>query len=165
MQSSVSITVKWKKEVFDNISVDLSAPVSDLKVQLFSLTGVAPEKQKVIMGGKTLKDEQTLESYGVKNGSVLQMIGNASETWVKPDVQVKFVDDLPASEQATDNSQLTSKKFSIICGAYANVNIQVFESDMINKIKEILKDKDNNKKRKFIFGIGNKPITVLPPKA
>ncbi len=100
MQSSVSITVKWKKEVFENISVDLSAPVSDLKVQLFSLTGVAPEKQKVIMGGKTLKDEQSLESSGAKHGSILQMMGNASETWVKPDVQVTFVEDLSASQQA-----------------------------------------------------------------
>jgi hypothetical protein len=159
-----TITVKWKKEIFDNISVDLSAPVSELKVQLFSLSGVAAEKQKLIMGGKTLKDEMSLESYGVKNGSVLQMIGNASEMWVKPDIkEVTFVDDLPASEQATDNSQYPSKNGSKICGAYAKVNIQVFESGMINKIKEILEG--NNEKRNFIFGIGNQPIKVLPPKA
>jgi hypothetical protein len=153
--TKINITVKWKKEVFDNIPVDLSEPVSELKVQLFSLTGVAHEKQKVIMDGKTLKDKESLESYGVKQGSVLQMIGNASETWVKPDMKVKFVDDLPASEQATDNSQYPSEDVLKICGGYANVVIQVFESN-INKIEEILKG--NNEKRNFIFGVGNQPI-------
>jgi len=154
---TVKLTVKWNKEVFENIPVDLSAPVSKLKVQLFSLTGVAPEKQKVIMGGKTLKDEMSLESYGVKNGSVLQMMGNASEMWVKPVMkEVTFVDDLPASEQATDNSQYSSEKSRNICGGYANVVIQDFKSDMINKIEEILKG--NNEKRNFIFGVGNQPI-------
>jgi hypothetical protein len=160
--TKVNITVKWKKEVFENIPVDLSVPVSKLKVQLFSLTGVAPEKQKVIMDGKTLKDKESLESSGVKQGSVLQMIGNASETWVKPDMKVKFVDDLPASKQATDNSQYPSEDVLKICGGYANVVIQVFESN-INKIEEILEG--NNEKRNFIFGIGNQIIAGLPPKA
>jgi ubiquitin carboxyl-terminal hydrolase 14 len=100
MQSSIPITVKWKKEVFENVSVDLSAPVAELKVQLFSLTGVAPEKQKLILGGKNLKDDQSLESSGAKHGSVLQMMGNAAETWVKPDIKVTFVEDLSASQQA-----------------------------------------------------------------
>ena len=100
MQSSVALTVKWKKEVHENISVDLSAPVSELKVQLFSLTGVAPDKQKLILGGKTLKDDQSLESCGAKTGSVLQMMGNAMDNWVKPDVAFTFVEDLSASQQA-----------------------------------------------------------------
>jgi ubiquitin carboxyl-terminal hydrolase 14 len=100
MQSSSSITVKWKKEVFENVPVDLSAPVAELKVQLFSLTGVAPDKQKLIMGGKNLKDEQTLDVSGAKHGSVVQMMGNAVENWVKPDVQFTFVEDLSASQQA-----------------------------------------------------------------
>jgi ubiquitin carboxyl-terminal hydrolase 14 len=100
MQSSVPLTVKWKKEVFENVSVDLSALVAELKVQLFSLSGVAPEKQKLILGGKTLKDDHSLEISGIKQGSVLQMMGNAAETWVKPDVQVTFVEDLSASQQA-----------------------------------------------------------------
>ena len=161
--TSTTITVKWNKEVFDNIPVALSEPVSELKVQLFSLTGVAPEKQKVIMDGKTLKDKESLESYGVKQGSVLQMIGNASETWVKPDMKVKFVDDLSTSEQATDNSQYPSEDVLKICGGYANVVIQVFKSDMINKIEEILKG--NNEKRNFIFGVGNQPIIGVRPEA
>jgi len=159
----LAITVKWKKEIFDNIPVDLSAPVSKLKVQLFSLTGVAPEKQKLIMGGKTLKDEMSLESYGVKNGSVLQMMGNASEMLVKPDIkEVKFVDDLPASDQATDNSQFPSENVLNICEGYAKCVIDIFKN-YIENIEEILKN--STEQRKITFGIGNQPITVLPPKA
>ena len=161
--NQATITVKWNKEVFENIYIDLSAPVSDLKVQLFSLTGVAPEKQKVIIGGKTLKDEEFLKSSGVKNGSVLQMMGNASETWVKPDMkEVKFVDDLPASDQATDNSQFPREDILNICGGYAICVIDIFKN-YINKIEEILKN--STEQRKFIFGIGNQSIIELPPKA
>lgn len=153
-----TITIKWKKQV-ENVTIHLSDPVAELKVQLFSLTGVAPDKQKIIMGGKTLKDELSLESFGVKHGSVLQMMGNASETWVKPDMQVKFVDDLPASEQATDNNP--SESVLNICGGYARCVTNVFESDIEN-IKKIL---SSTEPRKIIFGIGNQPITVIPPKA
>jgi ubiquitin carboxyl-terminal hydrolase 14 len=100
MQSSVTITVKWKKEVYENVSVDLSAAVSELKVQLFSLTGVPPDKQKLILSGKNLKDDQSLESCGAKLGCVVQMMGNAMENWVKPDVKFTFVEDLSAAQQA-----------------------------------------------------------------
>ena len=86
-------------------------------------------------------------------------MGNASETWVKPDMQVKFVDDLPASEQATDNNP--SESVLNICGGYARCVTNVFESDIEN-IKKIL---SSTEPRKIIFGIGNQPITVIPPKA
>ena len=157
--TTTTITIKWKKKVFESVPVNLSDTVAMLKEQLFSLTGVAPDKQKVIMGGKTLKDELSIESFGVKHGSVLQMMGNASETWVKPDMQVKFVDDLPASEQATDNNP--SESVLNICGGYARCVTNVFESDIEN-IKKIL---SSTEPRKIIFGIGNQPITVIPPKA
>ena len=74
------ITVKWRKAVFNNIPFDLSAPVTELKVQIFSLTGVPPDKQKLVMGGKTLKDGETLANSGVKNGSVVLMVGIAIAT-------------------------------------------------------------------------------------
>ena len=47
----VKVEVKWGKEVFKEVEVDLEQPPAVLKSQLFSLTGVPPERQK-IMGVK-----------------------------------------------------------------------------------------------------------------
>jgi hypothetical protein len=155
-----TIIIKWNKKVFDFDPVDLSDSVSVLKAQLYSLTGVAPNKQKLILGGKTLKDDQSLESSGVKQGSVLKMIGNASETLVKPDMKVNFVDDLSTSVQATDNNP--NERVLNICGGYAVCVTDVYTREIgnINNILEI-----NTRQRNFIFGIGSQPIIGVPPDA
>jgi hypothetical protein len=45
-----AVTVKWGKETYD-VDVDTSLPALVFKMQLFTLTGVPPERQK-IMGVK-----------------------------------------------------------------------------------------------------------------
>ena len=145
MQSSVTLTVKWKKEVHENISVDLSAPVSELKVQLFSLTGVSPDKQKLILGGKTLKDDQSLESCGAKNGSVLQMMGNANENWVKPDVQFTFVEDLSAAQQAAVLARVPAGLSNLGNTCYMAATLQSLRSvpELTTALKEYHDSKPN----------------------
>ena len=160
----VTITVKWKKQFLENISVDLSAPVSELKVQLFSLTGVAPDKQKLILGGKTLKDDQSIESYGVKQGSVLLMMGNKDDKSTVKANASHASDASDASDAAdavvSDNSQYPNENVLNICKGYAGCVIDVNRSyiDKINKILE-----SNTEQRKFVFGIGSQPKLGLPP--
>ena len=43
----VKVTVKWNKESYD-VDVDLSLPAEVFKMQLYSLTGVPAERQKVM---------------------------------------------------------------------------------------------------------------------
>ena len=43
----VKVEVRWQKEAFKEVEVDLESPPSVLKMQLYSLTGVPPERQKV----------------------------------------------------------------------------------------------------------------------
>jgi ubiquitin carboxyl-terminal hydrolase 14 len=47
--------VKWKKEVFANIEIDMSQPPIVFKTQLYTLTGVPPERQKIMVKGGLLK--------------------------------------------------------------------------------------------------------------
>ncbi|XP_037132483.1 BAG family molecular chaperone regulator 1 isoform X2 [Syngnathus acus] len=50
--------------------------VKDLSDCLNQITGIPPASQKLIFKGKSLKDmEQTLSSFGIKNGCKLMMIG------------------------------------------------------------------------------------------
>ncbi len=48
--------VKWGKELYNNVEVSTDEDPLLFKAQLFALTGVEPERQKVMLKGTTLKD-------------------------------------------------------------------------------------------------------------
>lgn len=48
--------VKWGKEIYPDIELNTEEPPLLFKAQLFALTGVQPERQKVMVKGVTLKD-------------------------------------------------------------------------------------------------------------
>lgn len=49
--------MKWGKETYPDIEANTDEPPMLFKAQLFALTGVQPERQKVMLKGVTLKDE------------------------------------------------------------------------------------------------------------
>uniref|UniRef100_A0A8L0DS45 Ubiquitin carboxyl-terminal hydrolase n=1 Tax=Oncorhynchus mykiss TaxID=8022 RepID=A0A8L0DS45_ONCMY len=57
MPSTPRLNVKWGKEKFDAIELNTEEPPMVFKAQLFALSGVQPERQKVMVKGGTLKME------------------------------------------------------------------------------------------------------------
>ncbi|XP_067835847.1 ubiquitin carboxyl-terminal hydrolase 14 isoform X2 [Heptranchias perlo] len=53
-----TVNVKWGKEKFDGLELNTDDPPVVFKAQLFALTGVQPERQKVMIKGGTLKDDE-----------------------------------------------------------------------------------------------------------
>lgn len=53
-----AVKVKWGKETFNNVEVSTDEEPILFKAQLFALTGVQPERQKVMIKGSTLKDNE-----------------------------------------------------------------------------------------------------------
>lgn len=51
-----TVKVKWGKESYPDIEVNTDESPLLFKAQLFALTGVQPERQKVMIKGVTLKD-------------------------------------------------------------------------------------------------------------
>lgn len=51
----LSVNVKWGKEKFDAVELNTEEPPMVFKAQLFALTGVQPDRQKVMVKGGTLK--------------------------------------------------------------------------------------------------------------
>jgi hypothetical protein len=49
--------VKWQKQIFPGIQIDTSQPPIVFKTQLYTLTGVPPERQKIMVKGGILKVE------------------------------------------------------------------------------------------------------------
>ncbi|KAL4458951.1 hypothetical protein ABPG75_013816 [Micractinium tetrahymenae] len=99
---TVRVEVKWGKEVFKDVEIDLSQPPSVFKSQLFSLTGVPPERQKVMgVKGGLLKDDAEWAKLGLKAGQKLSMMGTADKVPEAPVQQQTFMEDLPEEEQDT----------------------------------------------------------------
>lgn len=48
--------VKWGKETYSDVEANTEEDPLVFKAQLFALTGVQPERQKVMIKGATLKD-------------------------------------------------------------------------------------------------------------
>jgi ubiquitin carboxyl-terminal hydrolase 14 len=73
------VTVKWQKEVFKDVEVDTSQPPLTFKGQLFTLTGVAPDRQKILVKGGQLKDDGDWAKVALKEGQSLMMMGTADK--------------------------------------------------------------------------------------
>jgi ubiquitin carboxyl-terminal hydrolase 14 len=52
-----SVKVKWGKETYPGVEVDTEDDPVVFKAQIFALTGVQPERQKVVCKGVTLRDD------------------------------------------------------------------------------------------------------------
>ncbi|KAJ0076468.1 hypothetical protein Patl1_33381 [Pistacia atlantica] len=95
----LKVSVKWQKEVFSNVEIDPSQPPYVFKCQLYDLTGVPPERQKIMVKGGLLKDDSDWSTLGVKQGQRLMMMGTADEIVKAPEKGPVFVEDLPEDEQ------------------------------------------------------------------
>ena len=60
--------VKWGKENYPNVELDTDELPILFKAQLFALTGVQPERQKVMVKGKII-NEETWQGLPVKDVS------------------------------------------------------------------------------------------------
>jgi len=103
----VKISVKWQKETFNDIEVDESKPPIIFKTQLFSLTGVAPERQKIMVKGGVLKDEDDWQKIKLKEGQKLMMMGTADAVPEAPKEAPVFLEDLPEAEQENFGMNVT----------------------------------------------------------
>mmetsp|Transcript_48425 Transcript_48425/g.115238 ORF Transcript_48425/g.115238 Transcript_48425/m.115238 type:complete len:521 (-) Transcript_48425:159-1721(-) len=93
--ATIQVKVKHVKEKYD-VEVLLDEPVEVLKTQLFALTGVPPERQKITAGIKQITDDTDLKTAGLKPNQVLMLIGTADVLAAAE--KVVFIEDIAASE-------------------------------------------------------------------
>ncbi|XP_020099025.1 ubiquitin carboxyl-terminal hydrolase 6 [Ananas comosus] len=94
-----TVSVKWQKELFPAVEIDTTQPPIVFKSQLYTLTGVPPERQKIMVKGGLLKDDADWSTLGVKDGQKLMMMGTADEIVKAPEKGPVFMEDLPEEEQ------------------------------------------------------------------
>ncbi|KAF7124064.1 hypothetical protein RHSIM_Rhsim12G0204700 [Rhododendron simsii] len=94
-----TVSVKWQKETFPGVEIDTTQSPYVFKCQLYDLTGVPPERQKIMVKGGLLKDDADWSTLGVKEGQKLMMMGTADEIVKAPEKGPVFMEDLPEEEQ------------------------------------------------------------------
>ncbi|KAH6790132.1 ubiquitin-specific protease 6 [Perilla frutescens var. frutescens] len=94
----LTVSVKWQKEVFSKVEIDTAQPPYVFKCQLYDLTGVPPERQKIMVKGGLLKDDADWSKVGVKEGQKLMMMGTADEIVKAPEKGPIFAEDMPEEE-------------------------------------------------------------------
>ncbi|AFZ81609.1 ubiquitin family protein [Theileria equi strain WA] len=94
----LSVNVKWMSKQYNDIKLSLDEPLQTFKAQLWSLTGVPPERQKIMHKG-IIPDNVALSTLNLKNGSKLMLIGSADAP-PECNEQIKFFEDMSSQEKA-----------------------------------------------------------------
>ncbi|XP_037068997.1 ubiquitin carboxyl-terminal hydrolase 14-like [Pollicipes pollicipes] len=98
---SFTVKVKWGKELFKDVELNTDEEPMLFRAQLFALTGVQPDRQKIMLKGMTLKTE-SWDNVKLKDGTTLLMMGSKEEDIAQvPAERTKFVEDMTESELAT----------------------------------------------------------------
>ncbi|MCJ1453073.1 deubiquitinating enzyme [Mycoblastus sanguinarius] len=101
--SSIQVFVKHQGKKYE-LELDPASTGETFKYQLYSLTGVEPERQKILVKGGQLKDETELSKLGAKPGQTFMMMGTPTEgggaTLERPKEKMRFMEDMTEAEAA-----------------------------------------------------------------
>lgn len=124
----VQIKLKWNKETYDNVEVDLSQGVGVLKETIYKLTSVPKDRQKLMAKGAwtgTLKDETDLSTTQLREGHQVMLMGSA-EVVAAPKESIKFVEDMTLEEQALKGAIIPAGLVNLGNTCYMNATVECF---------------------------------------
>jgi len=124
----VQVVVKWGKQQFD-VDIDTNDSVETFRAQLFALTNVPIERQKIMgVKGGQLKDDAKWDALGIKPGQKLMLMGTADVLAAPPEKATVFAEDLPPDEVAKAEATNPAGLANLGNTCYLNSSLQVMRA-------------------------------------
>jgi len=131
----VKLEVKWNKDTFQ-VEADTSEGFEAFQGQLFSLTNVPAERQKILAKGKKIDNIKALEA--LQDGTKLMLMGSADAPLKEPTKQQVFMEDLNEDQKVSITGALGGGLNNLGNTCYMNSTIQCFRA--IPEMKQHLWD-------------------------
>ncbi|CAK7201345.1 deubiquitinating enzyme [Sporothrix eucalyptigena] len=143
-KSTVPVVIRHQGKKYE-VDVDVSEPGAIFKYQVYSLTGVQPENQKILIKGKQVKDETDMASLGLKPAQAIMVLGQPGAAPVRfeaPKEKTRFVEDMDGMDPSRQDL-LSAPGGLINLGntCYLNASLQTMRSipelqdSLINKFR------------------------------
>ncbi|CAI5726551.1 unnamed protein product [Hyaloperonospora brassicae] len=135
---AVKVSVKWGKQLFADVEVDKAAPVAVLKAQLYALTSVPVDRQKLMSKAwkGMLKDDVDLSTLGkLVDGTGVMLMGSA-EVVHKPPQPTVFLEDMTTADVAMTGTLYPAGLVNLGNTCYMNATLQCLRP--VTELREAL---------------------------